>query len=238
MLHPATQRYTQGSYDTHVGDDAWKAGQMRQIISHIPDKDSIRSYADVGAGYGGVFVALVGEFRDAGLPLTRSVAYDVGAFDEAVVAAHPELSFRREDFLTADEQFDLVTLNDVVEHVPSPEKFLAVVAQRARYVALHIPLDDRLSVLLAPTQFNFRLGLVGHISFWSPATALTMLTSSGLVPLKCRYTPGFLAPSGRVRLIQRVALPFRWLLWTISPGLAAITTGGTSLAVLCRGQVE
>jgi hypothetical protein len=43
MLHPATQRYTQGSYDTHFGDDAWKAAQMRQIITHIPDKTSIRS---------------------------------------------------------------------------------------------------------------------------------------------------------------------------------------------------
>jgi hypothetical protein len=237
MLHPATQRYTQGSYDTHFGDDAWKAAQMRQIITHIPDKTSIRSYADVGAGYGGMFVELVRELREAGLPVTESVAYDVGAFDEALVGAHPDLAFRHEDFLAGAEQFDLVTLNDVVEHVPSPEKFLSVVARRARYVALHIPLDDRLSVLLT-NQFNYRLETVGHISFWSPASALTMLTSSGLVPLKCRYTGGFLAPSGRVRIIQRVALPFRWLLWTISPGLAAITTGGASLAVLCRGQVE
>ena len=184
-----------------------------------------------------MFVALVRELREAGLPLITSVAYDVGAFDEGIVATHPELSFRHEDFLAGNERFDLVTLNDVVEHLPSPEKFLASVAQRARYVALHIPLDDRLSVLLAD-QFNFRLETVGHISFWSPATALTMLTSSGLVPLQCRYTPGFLAPSGRVRMIQRLALPFRWLLWTISPGLAATTTGGASLAVLCRGQVE
>jgi hypothetical protein len=237
MLHPATQRYSEGRYDTHFGDDAWKAGQMRQIIAQIPEKESIRSYADVGAGHGGVFISLVSELRQAGLPLALSVAYDVGAFDKSVVAAHPELSFRQEDFLASDARFDLVTLNDVVEHVPSPEKFLAAVAARARYVALHIPLDDRLSVLLAD-QFNFRLGPVGHLSFWNPATALTMLTSSGLVPLKCRYTPGFLAPSSRARLIQRAALPFRWLLWTISPGLAATTIGGASLAVLCRGQVE
>ncbi|MCX7390981.1 MAG: hypothetical protein NTX02_07305, partial [Planctomycetia bacterium] len=65
----------------------------------------------------------------------------------------------------------------------------------------HIPLDDRLSVTLTQ-QWNYRLQDVGHLSFWNPASAITMLTSAGLEPLGCLLSPGFLAPSGRVRLSQ------------------------------------
>ncbi len=110
----------------------------------------------------------------------------------------------------------------------------AGIARRARYVALHMPLDDRWSVLLR-NQWNYRLGPVGHITFWNPATALNCVTSAGVVPVACRFTPGFLAPSGRERWTQWLVLPVRGLAWLVSPGLAAITVGGVSLAVLGEG---
>lgn len=131
-------------------------------------------------------------------------------------------------------EVDLATLNDVIEHVTCPQTLLAAVARRCRYVALHIPLDDRLSVLICD-QWNRRIGPVGHISFWNTASALNMITSSGLLPLYCRFTPGFLAPSGRKRLVQKLALPIRMLMYVGNPGCAATTVGGVSLAVLCRG---
>jgi hypothetical protein len=147
---------------------------------------------------------------------------------------HPEVEFRQCDFAEDGDDFDLATLNDVVEHLTCPQALLAQVGRRCRFVALHIPLDDRLSVVLG-NQWNWRIGPIGHISMWNTASALNLLTASGLVPLRCTFTPGFLAPSGRHRVVQKLSLPFRFLLYWLSPGLAAATLGGVSLAVLCRG---
>jgi hypothetical protein len=113
---------------------------------------------------------------------------------------------------------------------------LKILSTRARYLAFHIPLDDRLSVLLT-NQYNYRLNTVGHISFWSPASALTLLTASGLQPLSCYFTKGVYAPSSRLTLLQKIAFPVRAVITSVSPGLAAMTVGGVSLAVLCRGRL-
>jgi SAM-dependent methyltransferase len=233
----STSRYAEGGYDVDFGDDDWKAEQMAHALKHIPDPASVKSYADVGCGNGGVFSGIRDRLVRSGFPIQRAVGYDVIPEEKVRAAGRPELVFKRVDFFADDEHFDLITLNDVVEHVVSPQRFLEGIAPRARYVALHIPLDDRLSVLMT-NQYNFRIGPVGHLSFLNPATALNLLTASGLTPFWCGLTPGFMAASGRVRLIQRVAFLFRWMMWHVNPGLMAKTIGGASLAVVCRGGRE
>lgn len=235
LIDPVAERYTAGSYRQAVTDDSWKAAQLRRAAAQIPDLGKIEAYADVGCALGGVFSHFAGALIDLGAPLTRVVGYDINQVPEDRPDHRPPLVYKRADFLTDDETFDLVTLADVIEHVASPQDFVRRVAERTRYVILHIPLDDRLSVLMT-NQFNFRLQTVGHVSFWSPASALTLLTAAGLLPLWCGFTPGFLAPSGRERWIQRLALPVRWLAWMSNPGLMAATVGGVSLAVLARGR--
>jgi SAM-dependent methyltransferase len=233
-VNPAVARYKDGSYDFNFGDDLWKARQMHKVIARIPDTHSVKSYADIGCGNGGTFVSLYRELVQHGFLLQRAVGYDIASAWKDMAAKSPDVEFKTADFLEDSAEFDLATLNDVIEHVPSPQTLLAEVGRRCRYVALHIPLDDRLSVLLA-NQWNFRLATVGHISMWNIASALNTLTASGLVPLYCRFSPGFLAPSSRQRLLQRLALPVRMLAYAVSPGLTAATVGGVSLAVLCRG---
>ena len=233
-MNSASARYRDGSYDFNFGDDVWKAREMQKVIALIPDMTAINSYADVGCGNGGVFVSLYRELVRNGFPLQRAVGYDVASAYAETAARNPDVEFRTADFLEDGCEFDLVTLHDVIEHVTTPQVLLAGIARRSRYVALHIPLDDRLSVLLA-NDWNRRISIVGHISMWNVASALNILTASGLLPLKCRFTPGFSAPSGRVRWLQKAALPIRMLAYALSPGLTATTVGGVSLAVLCKG---
>lgn len=57
-MNAAAVRYKTGDYNFHFGDDVWKAREMRKVIMHIPDGHTVTSYADVGCGNGGVFVAL------------------------------------------------------------------------------------------------------------------------------------------------------------------------------------
>lgn len=233
-MNSSDLRYRTGNYDFDFGDDVCKAREMRKVIERIPDIPTITSYADIGCGNGGVFVSLYKELLQKGFVLRRAIGYDIASAWHETAAKNPGVEFKTADFLDDDIEVDLATLNDVLEHVSSPQALLAGVARRCRYVALHIPLDDRLSVLLTD-QWNYRLEVLGHISFWNAASALSMITASGLLPLYCRYTPGFLWPSGRKRLLQKAVLPIRLLLYGISPGVTAAMVGGVSLAVLCRG---
>jgi SAM-dependent methyltransferase len=234
----AVERYAQGSYCLDFGDGAWKAAQLAKALSAVPECRSIETLADLGCGDGTVLAELHRLLIARGQPLARAIGYDVSDGFRATAAAHPELSFETcPDLARIEGRFDLVVLADVIEHVLGPTAFLRQVGRLGRFVLLHIPLDDRWSVL-AGNQFNYRIGPVGHISFWNPASALTLLTEAGLLPLHCEFTPGFAAPSGRRSLLQRVALVPRQLLWLISPGIAARTIGGVSLAVVCRGRCE
>jgi SAM-dependent methyltransferase len=232
-MNPANARYESGLYSGFRRDGQWKARQLLCLLQAIPDKDTIQRMADVGTGPGDVLVHLRRFMVQAGFPLKEVFGYDIAPFPEGLAVANPQITFKHEDFLEAQEQFDLITVNDVLEHVTEPREFLKRVAARSRYVAIHIPLDDRLSVLVA-NQFNYRLGPVGHISFWNPASALNLVSAAGVLPLHCRFTPGFAAPSGRQRWTQRLVLPIRLVSWLLSPGLTAITLGGVSLAVLGR----
>lgn len=234
-MDPAGQRYLTGEYSVADIDGRWKARQLRDLIAAIPDKTTITSYADVGCGKGGVLTNLV-DLLVKEYPLTRIAGYDISPFPDGLAEAHPHIDFRQVDFLAENGEFDLVTLNDVLEHLSAPQTFLSKVAERARYVAMHIPLDDRWSVLLA-NQYNYRIKDVGHINFWNPSSALNLVSAAGIQPLQCIFTPGFLAPSGREKFIQTISIPIRFIVGAISPGLAALTTGGYSLAVLGRGRL-
>jgi hypothetical protein len=237
MMTTAYERYETGEYDVDFGDDQFKAEQVLRLLSFIPDRMKITSYADVGCGNGGTFAGIYDGLVRQGCTLQRAAGYDIIPEDKFRSHGRTGLCYKRMNFLDDQENYDLITLNDVIEHLLEPQEFCRRIGQRARYVAFHIPLDDRLSVLLT-NQYNYRLKQVGHISFWNPAAALSLLTASGLLPLHCFYTPGFSAPSSRARLIQRVAFPFRWIMWQINAGLMSATIGGVSLAVLCRGQRE
>ncbi len=234
-MDPNIERYSRGEYEIEDKDGPWKARYMHDIINSIPDKYSIKKYADIGCGSGGVLRNLVELLKQSGFPLEQIIGYDISPIPDFIRKASPEIEFRQQNILESKDYYDLVTINDVLEHVSSPQEFLAGVGSRTRYVAVHIPLDDRLSVLLTD-QYNYRIRDVGHISFWNPCSALNLISASGLQPLRCSFTQGFLAPSGRERLIQKIAIPFRFIIGTISPGLAAVTVGGYSLAVLCRGR--
>ena len=221
------ERYSTGTYNNQFGDADCKSRTLLDLLKGFPEiATSLKTYADVGCGDGTVFVSILQKLPRLECHLEEAVGYDISPPSGKSIDLPPGSQIVQADFLSCSLCYDLVTLIDVIEHVLEPQEYL-------RFVLLHIPLDDRLSVTLTQ-QWNYRLQDVGHLSFWNPASAITMLTSAGLEPLGCLLTPGFLAPSGRVRLSQKIMLPLRWLAWRLNPGFTAATIGGVSLAVLCR----
>ncbi|RIK26940.1 MAG: hypothetical protein DCC55_39700 [Chloroflexi bacterium] len=143
------------------------------------------------------------------------------------------VSFHYADFTHTEpsDKADLVIMFDVIEHVPGPLGFLRAVSERARFVALHIPLDD--SWLLGMRNLWKRNLLhPGHLLVLNVSSAINLLTFSGLRVEDYSLTPVFRAPFGTETRSQRLLNPIRRVLYRISPYVLQRTLGGVSLMVL------
>src|SRR5262249_33189095 len=134
----------------------------------VPGLFPLSHIADVGCGSGATTFFLKGIYSDAMLT-GYYVHPDLPTYTE-----NKDVKFVQTDFCTLETPvFDLAVLFDVVEHVPAPAEFLRQVAARARFVVLHIPLDDSLFSWLRnlPRQ---NLSHPGHLIALNPASALNL----------------------------------------------------------------
>ena len=231
----ACSTYTSGEYFATLHnpdqDAEFKANQFLRVLTRVQARKSLRisSYIDVGCGGGGTALAVASGLRRAGQSLRSVKGYDVSP--HVLGLRRDGIEFVYQDFCTSHEYADLVTLFDVIEHVPDPVQFIKNVACRCDYIAFSIPLDHSL-VNTFFDRFRIRLNYPGHLIYFDTVTALNLLAMSGLVVLDYDYALGFNAPSGRETALQRLALPFRWAIAKLNPWLASRTVGGIGLMVI------
>jgi len=233
--------YRSGAYFSdprrHAGDAGLKVSVLGGVLDRVPRAElgPITRYADVGCGSGAVAQRTVRRLRDAGFDVTVAAAYDVSPhvtrLDLAGIETH------HADFTTVDARFDLVTVFDVAEHVPDPAGFLGEVAARARWVAVHLPLEDHLNWNLRD-RHRPRLRDPGHLLVLDFAAALNLVSQAGLQVVDYDYTPGFEAPSGQSSRVAKALLPARRAMVRASPWLVSKVLGGMSLMVLARGKLD
>lgn len=233
---PADPLYASGRYfadpSRHAGDAAFKAATFVSLLRRAIDLGTwpVHSYADVGSGSGDAARLVAKGLRDAGSPLVTATGYDVSPHIQHLPPADG-VQYVNADFASAGEAVDLVTLFDVIEHVPEPSEFLKRIARRCRIVGLHIPLDDSVNTAFRDL-FRHKVKDPGHITFMDGVTALNLLAGAGLRVLDYQYTMAFEAPSGRSSLASKAAIPLRRVLARISPWLLSKTLGGASLMVI------
>lgn len=226
--------YSRGEYFSdphrHAEDAPFKVHCFLKLFRAYIEPRGIQpgSLIDVGCGSGEVLRLLDRELSGGSAP-TQLGGYDVSPHVEAL--DHPRIRFVHGDFSRSAETADVVTLFDVVEHVTDPVGFLRRVAERAKLLALHIPLENSLSVSLR-NRFRPRLHDPGHLLYLDTASALNLLAQAGLRVVDFDYTLGFMAPSGHASLPSKLAWPLRRAVAALSPGLLSRTLGGTSLLVI------
>lgn len=235
----ALPEYSTGAYyeldpDRHSEDAAFKADRFLRAFraGAVSRGWRIETYADVGCGSGAVVRAVASGLRSLGQPVHAACGYDVYPGVESI-ASEAGLRFVRADFVSSAARVDLVTLFDVVEHVPDPIGFLRQVGVRCDHVGLHIPLDNNFN-LAARDRFASKLRDPGHLTFLDAPQALTLLCLAGLRVVYYAYTPGFLAPSGGLSWRARALRLPRHALFRVSPWLLSKTLGGCSLMVLAE----
>jgi Methyltransferase domain len=234
---PILAGYSSGRYaKEHTGDDdGFKARAFLSLFDRVAKVYGLDpgSYIDVGCLGGGVVEAVANGLRRRGHSLSTVKGYDVSPMAKTFV--RPGIEFVQGDFTASEERVDLVTLFDVLEHVLRPVEFVRAIAERCKYIGLHIPLDDSIANGIF-NRFGSRLNYPGHLIYLNPASALSLMAHCGLRVVDYEYTHGFQAPSGSLTRKQRAIKPFRAVVAMANPWVASRLVGGVSLMVLCATE--
>ncbi len=229
-----TQIYHDGTYlehnpDWHEEDSPWKADLILQMLRRngvTPD-----SIAEIGCGAGGILVEMAKTLES-----TRFHGYEISsqAFEKCQTKATDRVSFRLEDLLESeDSAFDVVMAIDVFEHVEDHFKFLRALRSRGQYKIFHIPLDLSASALIRSTPLIEVRRAVGHLHYFTRATAIATLEETGYEIVDEFFTAGSLVTVGSGLKTSLLRLPRR-LAFALSPEYASRVLGGFSLMVLAR----
>ncbi len=228
--------YSDGTYsaknpDWHSADSAWKAQQISLIL-----KDNCvvpKSCVEVGCGAGLILEHLLKDFASCRF----------SGFDVSTVAAgfwgsrNAAITFEQGDFAKTNENYDVLLLIDVFEHVEDYIGFLRALNHRAEYFVFHIPLDMHVSGVLRD-RHNFARESVGHLHYFSRSTALATLAAAGyqvvderLTKLSQQTVEGHSGATTVTNLARRGIELF-------STKFAAQLLGGYSLLVLAQGPAS
>lgn len=232
---PVASIYTSGDYFAdparHSEDSAFKVAAFLGLFERVISERQLQveSYADIGCGSGESVAEIAKALKNQGFNLSRVCGYDVSP--HVTKLKNDGIEYVHGDFFQSHEEFDLVTLFDVIEHVPGPLEFIEQIASRSRIMAFHIPLDYSLNTA-SRDLFRNKLKNPGHLIFMDAVYALNLLTLAGLQVIDYQYTYAFQAPSGSKTLISKILYPIRLALSKISPWLLSKIAGGASLMVI------
>lgn len=170
--------YTSGAYlngSSGKKDAAYKVAWIKRFLQkHTSEIGNINNLADIGCGSGDATILLADMIASFGFSRTQVYGYDL----------HPEIDrmegtekvkFVRGDFLElVTDRIDMVFLLDVIEHVVGPQQFLSRLSEKAKWIVLHIPLDDTFFTWYRNLQHG-KIVNPGHISVFDPAAALNLV---------------------------------------------------------------
>lgn len=226
--------YEQGTYSEHnptwhEEDSPWKSNHIRNIITanNVPHA----RICEVGCGVGNILVNLEQMF-----PESRLVGYEVApyAYARAKERETEKIKFFLGDVTQAAEQnFDVVLLIDVIEHVEDYIGFLKKLKPIGTYKVLHIPLDLSAQSICRVSPIMRQREGVGHIHYFFKDLALAALSDCGYKIIDYRYTASRLELPNQAFSSQLMRWPRR-LLYALSPDLAVRVVGGYSLLVLVQ----
>jgi 2-polyprenyl-3-methyl-5-hydroxy-6-metoxy-1,4-benzoquinol methylase len=179
---------TGNTYDKYGSTNPLVRRLMETFESTLDDlmrRAEPRSLLDVGCGEG----VLVHRWAQS-LPDSRLVGIDLQ--EESIQAGWaerqaPNLEYRTmpaEDLPFADDEFDLATAIEVLEHVPDPEHTLAEMARCAqRHLLVSVPREPLWRMLnMARGAYIGQLGNTpGHLNHWSKRSFARLLSQHGEV---------------------------------------------------------
>ncbi len=172
-------------------------------------KGASYSLVDIGAGLG-VFLARLKERHSA--DLLRLMAIEPDPIAAAHLSAMGIFSVVNSVFPTQERigQFDVVTLNKVLEHIADPVGFLSLVVSvmSAEKGIIYVEVPDVLTTGLRASTDNILGALHRHL--YSPEGLAMTLVRAGLVPLT---VDRIVEPSGKITVFAFGCVPGALKAW-------------------------
>lgn len=181
--------------------DVW-GDQIMNILNH-----NIQNYADIGGCFGFGANSLAYQiFRSQGSYPKTKVFELVPEFLKMGEQLFPHIEFIGEDFLFYSgepDRFDIISLFDIVEHIPNPEFFLSMVAKKTKLALIKTPMETGGDLFGSkpPEKQGFEHE-DGHINFFSPSKYIKLLNNSGFDIIKGKFVKSIVP-----REANRILLP-------------------------------
>jgi len=230
--------YKEGTYfkdpKRHSEDTKYKVKALKRVALPFFSKMNVKigSYADVGCGSGEIVKSFSKILIENNHPLKNIKGFDVSPHVE--MFKEYMVNFIYKDFTKTKDRYDLVSLNDVFEHIPNVISFLNEIGKRSKYVIMHIPLEDCLNVNIRNLQVN-KIVNPGHLLFLNINSALNLITCSGLKIMTYGYSRDSInAPSNRSTLLQKLFYPLKKIFIYINPYLYS-KLFGISAVIIAEG---
>lgn len=229
----STAQYINGDYlaknpTWHAEDSPWKAAQIVAMLRKHQIKPS--TMCEVGCGAGEVLVQLQHAFPDSQLS-----GWDISPQAIALAAhrANEQLQFHCGDFFTSTtENWDVLLVLDVLEHVEDYFSFLRGLKDRSDYILFHIPLDLSVQAILRGLLLRWRHE-VGHLHYFTRELALEALKETGYQILDSTYTTYAIDRPAATYTAHLARWPRR-ICYALNPHWTARILGGFCLLVLAQ----
>lgn len=231
--------YTDGTYfqnnPTWDAEDAeWKFNKMLPMLKDFLATKETMTICEVGCG-GGKLLSLIAK----SFPQHRFTGWDL-APDAAKFWNYGmnNLSFHAGDiFKSSKEQYDLVLLIDVIEHVENPHQFLENVQTITKNCFFHMPLDLSAMSVLFDYKLVYVRKQVGHIHYFTKSLFLELLRETKLKAVKVAFSNSW-KDSPKKTLSTRILNIVRYVVDFFSPDLNARLLGANTLFVLAKTTNE
>jgi SAM-dependent methyltransferase len=215
----------------HIEDSPWKATQILKMITR--NKLTPKTVVEIGCGAGEILNQLHQRMEDKSVEFS-GFEISPDAIELTKLREKERLHFYHQDLLQANNQYDLLLMIDVFEHVPDYIGFINKSKDKATYKIYHIPLDISVFGIMI-NSFKKGRESVGHIHYFNKETALATLRDSGQEIIDWFYTPGALEINKKgLSFAGKIVNFFRRISYKLSPNRAVNTFGGFSLLVLTK----
>jgi predicted TPR repeat methyltransferase len=212
-------------------DSEFKANKILKLLSK--HKIPLGSICEVGCGSGEILVQLSSNLPEN----TNFIGFDISA-DAINIAKKKEttqIKFQLKDItdVTLNQQFDLILIMDVIEHIEDYFKFLRALTTKSRYKIFHIPLDMCAWSLFREKMLIESKERVGHIHVFTEDFIKSVLNDCGYKIIDQLYTePIFKSASTKQKIIELI----RGLLFKLNKRFCSKTIGGISIMILAENE--